>query len=125
LALRGVGAATPTLDLRLEFPSAEPILTIDGAWFDGAARPLYNGVAVELTPRAGSSAAVEAVWDGIRDYRLSVRPEGGTEIAIDGSGQGVTRDMPVSAGVLQRIEVRNTGAGADHIPLEMVTIGWH
>lgn len=124
LTLRGAGAATPTLDARLEFPAAEPMLTIEGAWFDGAARPAYNGVAVELTPRAGPSAAVSASWDGSQAYRLTVQPEGGTAAAVDGTGDNVSRDMPVTAGAVQRIELRNTGAGAEHTSLS-ATIAWH
>ncbi len=72
LTLRGQGVETPEVDVSLEFPAGEPVVTIDGAWFDGSARPDYNGVVVELTPRAGPLVSIGATWDGSHDYRLSI-----------------------------------------------------
>jgi hypothetical protein len=112
------------MDVRLEFPSKNPAVTISGAWFDGAARPDYNGVAVELVPPAGPQASVKATWDGSQSYRLSVQPSGGTALQFEGTGSGVDRDVPVAAGVEQRIELRNIGAGASHVAFT-ATVAWH
>jgi hypothetical protein len=124
VTLRGHGAATPAMDVSLEFPSEVPAVTIDGAWFDGTARPDYNGVSVELAPRAGPVASVSATWDGSRSYRLTVQPSGGTGVEFEGTGSALARDVPVTAGVVQHIELRNTGAGTDHIALT-ATVAWH
>jgi hypothetical protein len=124
VTLRGTGSATPSMDVRLEFPSDSPAVTISGAWFDGAARPAYNGLAVELVPAVGPEVSATATWEGSQSYRLSVQPSGGTALTFEGTGSGVDRDVPVAAGLLQRIELRNIGAGAAHIALT-ATVAWH
>lgn len=123
LALRGQGVATPELDVRLEFPAVEPAITIDGAWFDGAARPDYNGVAVELTPRTGPLVSISATWDGSHDYRLAIQPPAGAGLEFEGTDDAVAQDVLLAAGELHRIELRNTGAGTDHVALT-TTIAW-
>ena len=121
--LRGDGIATPAVDVALAFPTEAPAVTIDGAWFDGAARPDYNGVVVELVPRAGPLVAINAGWDGNHDYRLTIQPEGGTGLAFEGTGTSVAQEVLVAGGELQRIELANAGAGADHVTLT-ATITW-
>ena len=123
LTLRGQGGATPTLDVSLAFPSAEPTFTIDGAWFDGAARPDRNGVVVELVPRAGPLVSIGATWDGSHDYRLTIQPPSGTGLVFEGTANAVTQDVLLAGGELHRIELLNTGAGADHVTFT-ATIAW-
>jgi len=122
LSLRGQHAETPRLDVTLEFPATEPTLTIDGAWFDGAARPDYNGVVIEISPRE-PPVSISATWDGSHEYRLTVRELGGSGVLdFDGTDSSVTEEVLLGQ-ELHRIELVNTGAGGMRIPLT-VTIAW-
>ncbi|MCI0345107.1 MAG: hypothetical protein L0221_06620 [Chloroflexi bacterium] len=122
LTLRGQGSVTPVLDVTLEFPTAEPTLTLDGAWFDGAARPDYNGLVIELAPR-DPLVSISATWEGSHAYRLTVDEQlGSGSLSFEGSGSAVTQEVLLAAEV-HRIELLNTGAGADRVPLT-ATIAW-
>jgi hypothetical protein len=123
LSLRGVGADAPVLDVAIEFAAAAPAITIHDAWFDGAARPGNNGVFIELSPLLGPEASIEAAWEGSHTWRLTVRPPSGSALVVDGSGNAMTQDLLLGGG-LNRIELVNTGGGAEHVPLT-VTIAWH
>ena len=122
LTLRGQHAETPKLDVTLEFPAAEPTLTIDGAWFDGAARPDYNGVVVEITPSTGSPVSIDGAWDGSQTWKLTIKPPSGSDLAFEGAGSTAHQTVGLE-NELYRIELMNTGAGAAHIPLT-ATIAW-
>jgi hypothetical protein len=124
LTLRGQGAETPKLDVTFDFPAAEPTLTIDGAWFDGAARPDYNGVVVEISPR-GPAASISATWEGSQSYRLTITEQPSADVLkFEGTGSTVSEGVLLGKFALNRIELLNTGAGASHIPL-VATIAWH
>lgn len=122
LTLRGQHAETPKLDVALEFPAAEPTVTIEGAWFDGAARPDYNGVVFEISPRE-PAVSISATWDGSQPYRLTItEPSGSGVQEFEGTNSTVTESVQLGL-VLQRIELVNTGAGAVRVPLT-ATIAW-
>ena len=122
LSLRGQHAETPKLDVTLEFPAAEPTLTIDGAWFDGAARPDYNGVVIELKPSTGSPVSIDAAWEGNQPWRFTITPPTGSALEYEGTGSAVQQTVALE-GELHSFELVNTGAGAERIPLTM-TIAW-
>lgn len=122
LTLRGQGAETPELDVTLDFPAAAPTLTIEGAWFDGAARADYNGVVFELVPR-NPLVSISASWEGSHPYRLTVQEQVGSgALEFEGTGSAVAQDV-LLATELHRIELVNTGAGAERITFT-ASISW-
>jgi hypothetical protein len=122
LTLRSQGIETPKVDVTFDFPAAEPTLTIAGAWFDGAARPDYNGVVFELLPR-DPLVSISATWEGSHPYRLTIREQLGTGVLVfDGVDSAVTQDV-LMGDEPQRIELMNTGAGATRIPFT-ATLAW-
>ena len=122
LTLRGQGVETPEFDVTIEFPAAAPSLTIEGVWFDGAARPDYNGIVVELVPR-DPLVSLSATWEGSHPYRLTVQEQAGSgALEFEGTGSALTQDVLLGT-ELNRFELVNTGAGAERIPLT-ATIAW-
>ena len=122
LTLRGQGVETPKLDVTLDFPAAEPTVTIEGAWFDGAARPDYNGVVVEISPRS-PPASISATWESSQAYRLTVAELLGSGVLeFEGTDSSVTEEVLLGQEP-HRIVLLNTGAGAAHIGL-VATIAW-
>lgn len=122
LTLRSQGIETPKVDVTLDFPAVEPTLTIEGAWFDGAARPDYNGVVLEISPRE-PPASIGASWAGSQAYRLTIAEQLGTGVLeFESTDTSVTEEVLLGQEP-HRIELMNTGAGAAHIPLT-ATIAW-
>jgi hypothetical protein len=122
LTLRGQGVETPKLDVTLEFPAAEPTLTIEGAWFDGAARPDYNGVVLEISPRE-PPMSISASWATGQAYRLTIAEQLGTGVLeFEGTGTSVTEDVLLGL-ELHRVVLLNTGAGAARIAFT-ATFAW-
>jgi hypothetical protein len=127
LTLRGVGIATPQVDLALTFPAADPSVTIAHARFDGTAAPDTNGIDATITPHADGKAHVVATWGGHPFlYEIDLKEQGGPGVHAmteQGPATGVDVKLGVTAPNPWRLELSNSEVGFGTTPMTL-TIGW-
>jgi hypothetical protein len=128
VTLRGVGGATPTVDLALTFRSRAPSVTLTNGRFDGTASEAvgYNGMNGQVKVRTGGQISVKAGWGGKPfDYTYSLvdlaDPTGGG--VFPGNGTGIERTDPATATHTYGFGLVNGETGFGRTPMTM-TIAW-
>ncbi len=122
----GVDQGTsPSADVKLEFRSNGPRVTVDGFRFQGTTFADYNGIAAQFKAGAGQ-VHVNGSWAGAqRPWRAGVvNAEGGENAGSDsGTGSNLTLAATVSAGSF-RLTVENTEEIADQEVFLHAVISW-
>jgi hypothetical protein len=128
ITLRGVGIATPTVDLALTFRAKSPSVTVTNARFDGTATESegYNGLNGRARIRSGGQISVRAEWGGHPfDYTYSLvdlaDPSGGG--VFPGNGTGIDRTDPATPAHDYAFSLVNGETGFGRTPLTL-TIAW-
>ncbi len=126
VTLRGAGAATPTVKLKVTFQALAPSVKIAHARFDGTDAPDTNGIEVRFKVRSSGDARLEAAWgdDFTYDIDLVDQASGSGDVTLtdQGPASGVDQSWPVEAGVW-RIVLSNSepGTGATNLT---ATVSW-
>lgn len=126
VSLIGVDQGTsPSADLKLEFRTNAPRVTLDGFRFQGTTFPEYNGILAQFRAAAGG-VMIHGSWDGAaRPWRAQLVNMDSGENAGSSSGTGNSLDLAatVSAGNY-RLTARNTEAVADQEVFLHAVISW-
>jgi hypothetical protein len=125
VTVRGVGVATPTVDLSLTFRAAAPSVSVTNARFDGTATEFegYNGLNGRARIRSGGQISVHAEWGGHPfDYTYSLidlaEPSGGG--VFPGNGIGIDRTDPATPAHDYAFSLVNAETGFGRTALAMV-----
>jgi hypothetical protein len=128
VTLRGVGAATPTVDLALTFRAKSPSVTVTNARFDGTATEAkgYNGLNGRAKIRSGGQISVRADWGGKPfDYTYSLvdlaEPSAGG--VFPGNGTGIDRTDPATPTHSYAFSLVNAETGFGRTPMSLV-VAW-
>jgi hypothetical protein len=128
VTLRGVGIATPTVDLALTFRSKTPSVTVTNARFDGTAGAAegYNGLNGRAKIRSGGEISVTADWGGKPfDYTYSLvdlaEPSAGG--VFPGNGTGIDRTDPATPTHSYGFSLVNAETGFGRTQMTM-TLAW-
>jgi hypothetical protein len=126
VSLIGVDQGTsPSADVKLEFRSNSPRVTVDGFRFQGTSFPDYNGIAAQFKAAAGD-VHINGSWDGApRTWRAGLVDADSGENAGSNSGTGNTLNLAatVAAGSF-RVTVQNTEEIADQEVFLHAVISW-
>lgn len=128
VTLRGVGIATPTVDLALTFRSRTPSVTVTNARFDGTASDAkgYNGLNGRAKIRSGGEISVRADWGGKPfDYTYALvdlaEPSAGG--VFPGNGTGIDRTDPATPTHNYGFSLVNAEAGFGRTRMTMI-VAW-
>ncbi len=128
VTLRGVGIATPTVNLGLTFRTKTPSVTVTNARFDGTASEAkgYNGLNGRAKIRSGGVISVRADWGGKPfDYTYSlvdlVEPSAGG--VFPGNSTGIDRTDPATPTHNYGFSLVNAESGFGRTPMTM-TVAW-
>jgi hypothetical protein len=126
VSLIGVDQGTsPSADIRLEFRTNSPRVTVDGFRFQGTTFADYNGIAAHFKAAAGN-VDVNASWDGApKPWRAGVVDAVSGENAGSDSGTGNSLSLAatVAAGTF-RLTVENTEEIASQEVFLHAVISW-
>jgi hypothetical protein len=126
VSLIGVDQGTsPSADVKLEFRSNSPRVTVEGFRFQGTTFGDYNGIAAQFKAAAGD-IHVTGSWDGApRAWRAGVVDSDSGENAGSNSGTGNSLSLAatVAAGIF-RLTVENTEELADQEVFLHAVISW-
>lgn len=126
VSLIGVDQGTsPSADVKIEFRSNSPRVTVDGFRFQGTSFEDYNGISAQLKTEAGD-LQVNGNWPGAqRPWRAAVVNADSGESAGSNSGTGndLSLTATVSAGIF-RLTVENTEVIADQEVFLHAVISW-
>jgi hypothetical protein len=126
VSLIGVDQGTsPSADVKLEFRSNSPRVTVDGFRFQGTSFADYNGIAAQFKAATGD-VHVNGSWDGApRTWRAGLVDTDSGENAGSDSGTGNTLNLAaaVAAGSF-RMTVQNTEEIASEEVYLHAVISW-
>jgi hypothetical protein len=128
ITVRGVGIATPHVNLTVSFPSLKPSVKISHARFDGTTDADYNGIQARFVPRAAGKATVTAAWSGhLFVFELDLLNEtsgsGNVTLPNQGPAPGTDQSAPVTAKETWRLVLRNSETGVGRTDMS-ATITW-
>ena len=123
--LIGTSSQVSPVDVTVAFPSAAPRLSIAGFRFQGTEFGAYNGVDVTLRTSVAGSSVVQASWDAVRPFSMTVVEEAGAQVdQITAEDQAVTREVPVSPGSAYRFRLQNAVEVDDEALFLSATFTW-
>lgn len=123
--LIGTSSQVSPVDVTVAFPSAAPRLSIAGFRFQGTEFGAYNGVDVTLRTSVAGSSVVQASWDAVRPFSMTVVEEAGAQVdQITAEDQAVTRQVPVSPGSAYRFRLQNAVEVDDEALFLSATFTW-
>ncbi len=123
--LIGTSSQVSPVDVTVAFPSAAPRLSIAGFRFQGTEFGPYNGVDVTLRTSVAGSSVVQASWDAVRPFSMTVVEEAGAQVdQITAEDQAVTREVPVSPGSAYRFRLQNAVEVDDEALFLSATFTW-
>lgn len=128
VTLMGVGIATPSVDLALNFRAKDPSVALTHGRFDGTASDAegYNGISGKAKIRSGGTFSINADWGGKPfDYTytlvdLTAPSPGGT---YTDNGTGVERTDPAAPTHQFGFSLSNDETGFGRTPMT-VTVAW-
>ena len=128
VTVQGNGTETPTVSVKLTFPSLAPKAKIAHARFDGTAAPELNGIQARFLPRTDGQVHLVAAWGGHPfTYEIDLFDEtsgsGGGSFPGDSASTGTDQSYPVTANDRWRIVLQNTEEGFGTTDLT-ATISW-
>jgi hypothetical protein len=111
----GIGPAEPIADLKLQFRTEKPAVTLDGFRFLGVQNSGYNGVDAVFDVPIAEDFRAEGEWDGAdRPWRSQLLDVDSGEVIAEASGVGNDFKLETPLGVRTvRFSVINTEEFAD------------
>jgi hypothetical protein len=122
----GIGPASPIADLKLQFRTAKPAVTLDGFAFLGVQNSGFNGVEAEFDIPVAETFKAEGTWDGApRSWRSQLVDVDSGEVIVEASGTGNDFKLETPVGVRTvHFSVINTEEFADQEVFLHAEIRW-
>lgn len=123
--LMGTSSQVSPVDLTVTFPSSAPRLSIADFRFQGTEFGSYNGVDITLRASIAGSSVVQAAWDAVRPFSLTIDEEGGGQVdQVIATDEAVTREVQSDAGASYRVRIANAVEVDDEALFLSATFEW-
>jgi hypothetical protein len=127
VTLRGIGIATPRVDLALTFRAKDPSVALTNFRFDGTSSDSagYSGISGKVKIRSGGTFSIKADWGSPFNYVYTLvdltAPSPG--LTDSGNATGIDRTDPAAPSHQFGFSLSNDETGTGRTPLTM-TVAW-